>query len=244
MPTTSPTEKRRIPRGAKVLLGGVAAYVLLAFVALPGIDRLKARLHPDPVGSERLTHTKAGAPGDPLNIGLVGSESDVTAALLAAGWRPADPLGLHSDIRIAVDTVADKPDPNAPVSDLFLFGRKEDLAFEKPIGNSPRERHHVRLWRAPAPSDGRTLWLGAATHDIRVEFSRTTEKITHRIDPDVDAERNLILADLESTKCLLNTRWIDGYHTVLEGRNGGGDPWHTDGRLAVATLAIAIPAKR
>jgi hypothetical protein len=29
---------------------------------------------------------------------------------------------------------------------------------------------------------------------------------------------------------------MDGFHTDLQGKNGGGDPWQTDGRLAVVTL--------
>jgi hypothetical protein len=112
----------------------------------PAADRKrKAKRHPDLVDGARLTHTGRGIPGDPLNIALVGSEADVVAAMNAAGWRDAAPLGFRSDERIIVDTVLDKPDPTAPVSNLFLFGRKEDRAFEKPIGHSPRERNHVSL---------------------------------------------------------------------------------------------------
>jgi hypothetical protein len=32
--------------------------------------------------------------------------------------------------------------------------------------------------------------------------------------------------------------WVDGFHKELSGKNGGGDPWHTDGRLEVAVLAL------
>jgi hypothetical protein len=158
--------------------------------------------------------------------------------LLAAGWHPADALSLASSIRIAVDTVFDKPDPGAPVSNLYLYGRKEDLAFEKPVGHSPRERHHVRFWRSDQMDDGRAMWMGAATHDIGVELSRTTGEVTHRISPDVDAERDQLLADLAKANRLQGTRWIDGFHQELNGRNGGGDPWHTDGRLPVASLVL------
>ena len=66
--------------------------------------------------------------------------------MTAAGWDPADPLTFRSSVRIVVDTVLRKPDDEAPVSNLYLFGRKEDLAFEKPVGGSPKERHHVRFW--------------------------------------------------------------------------------------------------
>lgn len=234
--------RRTFPRWGRIVLGVVVAYLFIAYVVLPQFGEWKARRHPDLIDGARLVHTAKGLPGDPLNIALVGSEEEVVRALIAAGWRPADALSFSSSVRIAVDTVFDKPDPNAPVSNLYLFGRKEDLAFEKPIGNSPKERHHVRFWRSEKLDDGRPMWMGAATHDVGVELSRTTAEVTHRISPDVDAERDLLLADLTTAKRLLGTRWIDGFHKELQGRNGGGDPWHTDGRLPVATLS-SVPGQ-
>jgi hypothetical protein len=139
--------------------------------------------------------------------------------------------------------VFDKPDENAPVSNLYLYGRKEDLAFEKPIGQSPRERHHVRLWHSDTLDEGRTMWFGSATHDVGVELSKTTGQVTHRIAPDLDAERDLLIADLTKAVALVETRVIAGFHKELQGRNGGGDPWHTDGRLLIAVLPTVLPAK-
>ncbi len=214
-------------------------YLLVAYVILPQIGKEKAKRHPDFVDGARLTHTKDGVPGDPLNIALVGSETDVVSAMTAAGWRAADALGLRSDERIVVDTVLDRPDPNAPVSNLFLFGRKEDLAFEKPIGHSPRERNHVRFWHSEQTDDSRPIWIGAATRDVRVELSSNTREITHRISPDVDAERDFLLDDLTKANRVTGTRWIDGFHRELQGRNGGGDPWHTDGRLPIVSLSTS-----
>lgn len=231
---------RAFARCGWIALGILVAYLGFAYLLLPLLAKEKMRRHPNLADSERLTHTGNGLPGDPLNLALVGSEEDVIRSLLAAGWRPANALSIRSSLRIAVDTVFNDPDPNAPVSNLYLFGRKEDLAFEKPIGHSPRERHHVRLWRSEKLDDDRPMWMGAATHDIGVELSRTTGQVTHRISPDVDSERDLILADLKTANHLQGVRWIIGFHKELEGRNGGGDPWHTDGRLAVATL---IPSK-
>jgi hypothetical protein len=231
---------RRISRWTWITVIVIAGYLLVAYLILPKIGEVKARRHPDLADGARLTHTKSGIPGDPLNIALVGSEAEVVAAMSAAGWRAADALGLLSDERIIVDTVLDKPDPVAPVSNLFLFGRKEDLAFEKPIGHSPRERNHVRFWRSGKTDQGRPIWIGAATRDVRVELSSNTREITHRISPDVDAERDLLLGELTEAKRVTGTRWIDGFQKELTGRNGGGDPWHTDGRLPIASLSISI----
>lgn len=233
---------RTLPRWAWLIIGIVAGYLAVAYLIFPQIDKYKARHHPDLTDGARITRTGTGLPGDPLNIALVGTEENVIRALTAAGWYPADPLTFRSSVRIAVDSVFKKPDDDAPVSNLYLFGRKEDLAFEKPVGNSPRERHHVRFWRTDKIDDERPVWIGSATYDIRIELSRTTGQVTHRISPDVDPERELILADLIKADRVRTSWWIDGFQKELEGRNGGGDPWHTDGRLLVVVLTPSKPA--
>ena len=88
------------------------------------------------------------------------------------------------------------------------------------------------------------IWIGSAAYDIGVEFSRTTGQITHHISPDVDAERDLIIADLTKAGSVSELRWVDGFHKELQGRNGGGDLWRTDGRLAVVVLRpLAVSAR-
>ena len=90
---------------------------------------------------------------------------------LSPPGESANPLTLRSSVRIAVDTVFRRPDDEAPVSSLYLFGRREDLAFEKPVGDSPKERHHVRFWRTEKLDEGQVVWIGSAAFDIGVELS-------------------------------------------------------------------------
>src|SRR4029077_12161485 len=177
-----------------------------------------------------------GHPGDPVNIGLVGSEEDVVRGMTAAGWYPAAPITFASSVRIAADTVFRRPDDDAPVSNLFLFGRKEDLAFEQPLAGGPGKRHHVRFWLWDQSYQGRHGWFGAATYDQSVGFSHTTGQVTHHIAPNVDAERDRLVAELQKAGTAQSVEWKDGFHERCDGRNGGGDPWHTDGRLAIVTL--------
>ena len=139
-------------------------------------------------------------------------------------------------MRIVADSVLSRPDDDAPVSDLYLFGRKQDLAFERPIGDNPRKRHHVRFWRWDKLEDGRPVWFGSATLDERVGLSYTTGQVTHHIGPDVDAERALVASTLSAAGYVLEEEWVNGFHKQLEGRNGGGDRWQTDGRLEVVVL--------
>ena len=224
------------------MLGLLAVYAVVAYGIMGAFDRHESRLHHNLRDGLHLTHTGTGLPGDPLNFALVGSEEDVIRAMVAAGWYPADPLTFRNSVKIAFDTVFKKPDDQAPVSNLFLFGRKEDLAFEKPVGGSPKERHHVRFWRTDQTDEGRVVWIGSAAFDMGVELSRTTGQVTHHISPEVDAERDLLLADLTKAGRVETARSIDGFHKELQGKNGGGDPWRTDGRLAVAVLKPLAPA--
>jgi hypothetical protein len=186
----------------------------------------------------RLTHTKKGLPGDPLNLALVGSEADLQRAMLAAGWHPADALTFRSCLKITVATLLRRPYEDAPVSNLFVWGRKQDLAFEQPVGHDPRRRHHVRFWRSEQPDGGgRPLWLGAATFDTSVGLSHTTGGITHHIAAAVDEERDKLIRDLTAAGWTGTVSWVNGYQPHLQGRNGGGDPYFTDGRLGVVVLA-------
>ncbi len=195
------------------------------------------RRHPALEDIPGITHTKTGIPGDPLNVGLIGSEHDLKSIMLAAKWFPADPITLRSSWKIASDTIRRRPYPDAPVSNLYLFGRKEDLAFEQPVGHDPRQRQHVRYWKTDRTDpDGRPVWVGAATYDRKVGLSHTTGEITHHIDGDVDTERDQLMSDLTATGDLLETYSIDHFHTVLLGKNGGGDAWDTDGALKVGII--------
>ena len=195
--------------------------------------RFVERRHPalDDVGTRAFT--SAGIPGDPLNVAFVGSELALHNKMLSAGWFPADPITLHSSLRIAKDSLFHKPYPDAPVSDLFINGSRQNFAFEQAEGNNPSKRHHVRFWLAKARDAlDRPLWIGAATFDSGVGLSHTTGQITHHIAAEVDRERDKLASDLTRQGNLV-FQWVDGFQPALQGRNGGGDHFVTDGRLAM-----------
>jgi hypothetical protein len=139
-------------------------------------------------------------------------------------------------MRIVAASLLHRPDDDAPVSNLFLFGRKQDLAFEQPVNGGPRHRHHIRFWRWDKLYEGRPVWIGAATFDERVGFSHTTGQVTHHISPDVDTERDHITDELQQAALVKLIVWHNGFHSQLEGRNGGGDFWRTDGRLPIVVM--------
>jgi hypothetical protein len=221
----------------RMLLFLLAIYGVAAYFVIPYGWKRYARRHPELEDIPRITHTASGIPGDALNVELIGTERDLKSAMIAAHWYPADSLTLRSCLEIAEATVLKRAYDDAPVSNLYLFGRREDLAFEKPVGKNPRARHHVRFWRAPtADAEDRTVWMGAATYDKSVGFSHRTGQITHHTDANIDAERDFLLMDLQTMGGLASIDIVDGFHTALSGKNGGGDPWNTDGRLFVGVL--------
>ncbi|WP_244480280.1 LssY C-terminal domain-containing protein [Rhizobium sp. Root1220] len=191
---------------------------------------------------DMVTTTGQDIPGDPINVGLVGSKEEVLRAFAAAGWDPADKITLRTSAEIGLSVVLDRPDLDAPVSPLFFDGRKQDLAFEKAVGKSADKRNHVRLWHSTRTgADGRPLWLGSASFDRGVGFSHDTGQITHHIGPDIDAERNLVIGDLLRAGQLSSTYEIAGIGPTKTGRNGGGDPYFTDGQALIGVLRAAAP---
>jgi hypothetical protein len=231
--SAAPDRRGRFWRSVALALLLWAAF---AYIAAPTVWKLWFHRHGDFSLAQHLSETSDGHPGDPVNLALVGSDRALVRAMGAAKWTPADPITLRTSVDIAADSVLGRPDVDAPVSPLYLFGRKQDLAFEQPVGDSPRQRHHVRFWRWDRTEDGQPVWFGSATYDERVGLSYTTGQVTHHIGPDVDAERDRIMRELTAAGCVQRVEWIDGFHDVREGRNGGGDLWRTDGRLAAIYL--------
>jgi len=222
----------------------LVGWAVVAYLVVPELWKWHYDGRTDLARMERVSTTADGHPGDPLNIALVGDEAQVIRAMLAAGWHAADPITFESSLRIAVDSVLRRPDDDAPVSNLFLFGRRQDLAFEQSLPGGPSRRHHVRFWKWDRQLDGRPAWFGAATYDERVGLSYTTGQVTHHIGPDVDAERDRIVDGLRAKDLARAVQWRRDFHAQREGRNGGGDPWRTDGRLAIVLLVDPPAASR
>lgn len=232
--TFKPGRTRRI----LAVTGALAAlYFVVAYIALP-LAWTHHEREPGLAQAPMRTHTSQGIPGDAINVGAVGSKESLLRAFAAAGWSPADPVTLRSSLDIALSVALHTADKTAPVSPLFYDGRKQDLAFEKLVGGSADQRHHIRLWQVSDHGrDGRPVWLASATFDRGVGFSRYTGQITHHIGADVDAERDFVVNDLMQAKTVMQVYDVTGSGPTFYGRNGEGDPYFTDGEVKVAVLA-------
>ena len=231
-----------------IIIALILSWAVIAYLAAPLLWRRKEKAvaSATPATGEKLPRratTPSGIPGDPINMVFVGSQSQLVKAMLAAGWHPADPITLKSSLEIAAGTVFHRSYDDAPVSSLELWGKKQDLAFEFPFGEDPSERHHIRFWKAPETDKaGRTLWAAGATFDRAVGLSHTTGQITHHIAPGVDAERDNVLEDLRRANGYAALEWMNGFQHERTGKNGGGDSYFTDGRLAIVTLGDSAAA--
>ncbi len=215
-----------------MILARVIAFWLLALVATNPI--------PPWSGLPMRPAIRSGSPGDPVNIAFEGSRASILAAFRAIGWVPADPLSLRDDARLAVDAVLHHSYPTAPVSRLYLFGRQEDFAVEHELG-SVAKRDHARLWdtKRQDPGTHLELWIGDASRDSGIEVLRRHGipiGTTHHIDPDLDAERTRIVQALQATGRVLAVVMEPGIGPTAHGRNGGGDRFYTDGKVAVIVL--------
>jgi hypothetical protein len=219
------------------------AYLVLwlfsAYLVLPRINRVLARIYLPSYFIGR-TRTGDGILGDPINLALYGTKHELITAMKLAGWQQAEKIGLSTSIKMAYSAVGRRNYPNAPVSTLFVFNRRQNFAFEKDLDGNPRKRHHVRFWETPSqwwlPGGYRVDWLGAATFDEHVGLSLFTGQITHKIDADVDQERDFVIETLTKATAATSIRLVEHFTTSYHSRNGGGDVIHTDGALPFIDL--------
>jgi hypothetical protein len=246
-----PLLDRRVPAELAILI----TYVISAYVLIPGVIRM-IRLVVRPKHIPLYCVTPDGFASDPINIGLIGTQRQIIEAMRKAGWHLADKRTLKSLFKMGLSIVLKKPYPTAPFSSLYLFGRRQDLGFELPLDNNPQHRHHVRFWLSEPkiseqqrehlrfwqrhgplkPKPKQQLWVGAASLDTGLAFIRHNAQLTHMINPDTNAERDLIVQHLRAARQAKKTRQITlGQPYKLRNRVWRGY-LHTDGKMTIVEL--------
>ena len=214
----------------------VVVWLITAYLALPRLHRILSSLYVPNYFIGR-TRTADGLLGDPVNLALRGSEAQVHRAMTAAGWTLAEEITVRSSWRMIVATLTRRSYPQAPVSSLFLFGRRQDFAYQQEVDGNPGKRHHVRFWRCPQgwllPGGHQVDWLAAGTYDRSVGFSLFTLQITHKIDENTDIERDYIVQSALKARASIEVTTLKDFSTGYHSRNGGGDAIQTDGDLPV-----------
>jgi hypothetical protein len=174
-------------------------------------------------------------PSDITNLLLVAGQDDLRRAFTEAGWSAAaalNPLAKFETLRAVVE---DHGYSEAPVSVLLLDGKPPDLVFEKTLNTFAR-RHHLRIWRRPGNFRGKPLWAVAATHDIAIDLSPAERTFIHRIDPQLDRERDKVVNDLLFAGHVEAFLLVERPAVPRQGSNATGDSLETDGRIAILLL--------
>jgi hypothetical protein len=239
-----------------VVLAVFGTYLATAYGLIPLAFRA-FRLFYHPIHLPLYCTTPDGFASDPVNIALVGGRQQVILAMEAAGWHRADPKTPLSIVHQVVYTLLQRSYPTAPMSTLYLFGRQQDLAFEKEIPGSLGHRHHVRFWVADTSlakafdahvqfwrrfhiPNRRTIptgfWVGASSKDTGFALVRHNAQVTHMIDPDTISERKLITTDLRRADKLLSDRTVPVHRPFSLRNRALRGSLHSDGYITICEL--------
>ncbi len=222
----------------------ILMWVVLAYLALPRLNRMLSAIYVPDYFIGR-TRTSDGLLGDPLNLAVRGTGEQLATVMRRAQWIHADPVTLRSSIGIVRSTLTRRSYSEAPVSPLLLFNRPQDTAFQQEVAGNPAQRHHVRFWRTPRgwplPGGAYVDWLAGGTYDRRVGLSLFTLQITHKIDADIDIERDYIVDTVTRAEPAVTVDVLRDFTTSYHSRNGGGDSVHTDGDLPILDVSAVEP---
>jgi hypothetical protein len=198
--------------------------------------------------SATATNADASANGDPLNLVVVGEVPLMMSSMSECGWAFTHRIDGTTVRRMITAALRGNPYLTAPVSSLYLFGRKQDVAFQRARSNLS-QRNHLRLWLAPFTVEGRPVWIGQVSRDIGIKLtSQSPTLTTHVIDPMVDESRQFVLESLLFRFRISDfgfTRASEPVPRSLPRKNLAGDAYFTDGlRLVVFLSSEPVAAEK
>jgi hypothetical protein len=216
--------------------GGTARVVARQVNSIPGIDNHLFSKIPRRVGD------KQGNPGDMVNFLIIGSEDAMQRVFTTAGWVKVDADVKGTVLHGILESLSKESYLTMPMSELYLFGRPQDYgwAHAEPI-SVVRSRNHLRIWKAPFQVKGEALWVGAATHDIGFERDERNNGVTHKIDPDIDLERDYVEKTLSSTGLVTDITHFIPDNPMKEAKTATGGSFHSNGQVLILKLDESAP---
>ncbi len=186
----------------------------------------------------RRISDKGGNPGDMVNFLIVGPETAMLRAFELAGWVKVDRTPKDAVLHGLLASLSKESYVQMPMSELYLFGRYQDYGFAhaEPL-KVVAQRHHLRLWKAPFALNGQTLWAGAATHDIGFERDKRSNGVTHKIDPNIDIERDYVADTLSETGLVSQRSYFLPPDPLREAKTATGGSFHSNGKVLILQLA-------
>ncbi len=217
-------------------VGGNARVIARQINLLPGIDNNLFSKIP------RRVADKEGNSGDMVNFLMLGSEAAMQRVFTSAGWVKVDADVEDTILHGLIGGLSKESYLTMPMSPLYLFARPQDYgwAHAEPI-SVVASRNHLRIWKAPFQVKGETLWVGAATHDIGFERDQRNDGITHKIDPDIDLERDYVEKTLTSTGLVAEISHFLPDNPLKEAKTATGGTFHSNGKVLILKLDESIP---
>jgi hypothetical protein len=128
-------------------------------------------------------------------------------------------------------------DTRLPMARFYLFGRVQDYSYALPDPNAVvTSRHHLRIWKTDYAIDGTPIWAGAATHDVAIEIAKRGRLIDHRIDPQVDAERDFVGTNLAKAASVSRQEYLHSITPVFKAQTATGETYYSDSRILLLDL--------
>ena len=202
--------------------------------SIPGVDNNLFEKIPRRIGD------KDGNAGDMVNFLILGDEDQMKKVFTTAGWVKVDAGVGETVLAGFIASMSKESYLTMPMSQLYLFGRPQDYgwAHAEPI-KVVASRNHLRVWKAPFTVNGQMLWVGAATHDIGFEKDQRNNGLTHKIDPDIDLEKDYVQKTLSSTGLVAEVTHFSPKQPMLEARTATGGSFHSNGQVLVMKLSEA-----
>ena len=147
-------------------------------------------------------------PMDAVNLLYVGSRQEVERAFAAAGWASAVPNSVRAGLKAIRAVAQSGAYEDAPMRTLLLDGAQPVFSLQKSL-NTFAKRDHLRIWERSGEFQGRPVWASAATKDLGVTFSLKPFGFTHKIENNIDLEREMVVGDLAFTNCVDSVVYID-----------------------------------
>ncbi len=207
---------------------GEVRTVARVLTSMPGIDNSLFSKIPRRIGD------KQGNAGDMVNFLIIGSEESMQSVFTTAGWVKVDADVRGTVLHGLIESLSKESYLTMPMSPLYLFGRSQDYgwAHAEPL-SVVASRNHLRVWKAPFQLHGQTVWVGAATHDIGFERDQRNNGLTHKIDPDIDLERDYVEKTLTSTGLVSELTHFAPENPMKEAKTATGGTFHSNGQVLV-----------
>ena len=178
--------------------------------------------------------------GDPLNMVIVGQSPDILTALTRSGWSFTHRITFSSVRRMVAAAIEGNSYPVAPVSNLYVFGRKQDFALQRARATLA-QRNHMRFWLAPFTHLGQQVWVGQVSRDVGIKVTpKSPTMTTHIIDPEVDLTREYLLHSLLAEGFVGRFGFVAGSRRASRDEpalNLTDDPFFSDGMRLVIILS-------